>query len=560
MNINILTKALRILALIFFLPISARSQQVTELEQAPKLIVGIVVDQMRWDYLTRYYDRYTDGGFRRLMSEGYNCNRININYIPTVTAVGHTAIYTGSVPAFTGIVGNSMYFDGKWDSPVRDWSTQAVGTTSTEGQASPHRMIPTTMTDELRLATNFRSKVISVSIKDRGSIFPGGHCANAAYWMDSKTMDFVSSTYYMKELPSWVKAFNKKKLGQHYLDITTKNKKDKQHFWDLLYDADTYVQSTPNLNENYFDQRTGSILKYSPYGNTFTADIALAALDGEQLGHNPTGMPDFLAISFSCSDMVGHKVGPNAIWVEDLYLRLDQDVKRVFDALDAKIGKGEWVAFLTADHAGSHNVEFRKQHGIPAGTWPYSRMMKELNDSLCHHFQFTADVIHSLECQNIFLDNNVIRKEHRASKEEIVNYLISIVTEMDNVMYAFEPKRIPDYIPEPVRTMAINGHHPKRSGDILVIPEGGITEDYEDGKVTPGNNALGYTGIPLGTNHAVWSPYDSHIPFIVMGKNIRHAWDNTSYTINDIAATICAYLNIQQPSACIGNAIEIRKQ
>lgn len=558
MNTKILSKTLSSLILFLCFTVTAKAQKVAELEDKPKLVVGIVVDQMRWDYLTRYYDRYTEGGFRRMMAEGYNCNRLNINYIPTVTAVGHTAVYTGSVPAFTGIVGNSMYFDGQWDSPVRDWSVKAVGTTNTEGQASPHRMIPTTMTDELRLATNFRSKVISVSIKDRGSIFPGGHCANGAFWMDSKTMDIVTSTYYMNELPDWVKAFNKKKLGQHYLDITTKNKKDKEHFWDLLYDTESYVQSTPNLNENYFDQRTGSILRYSPYGNTFTTDLALAALDGEQLGHNPEGVPDFLAISYSCSDMVSHKVGPNAIWVEDLYLRLDQDFKRIFDTLDSKVGKGEWVAFLTADHAGSHNVEFRKQHGIPAGTWPYSRTMQELNDSLRHHFHFSANVIHSLECQNIFLNDSIIRAENKASKADIINYLLPLLNDMDNVAYAFEPKHIPDYIPEPVRTMAINGHHPKRSGDIVVILEGGITEDFEDGKVAPGNNALGYTGIPLGTNHAVWSPYDAHIPFIVMGKNVRHAWDNNSHTINDIAATICAYLNIQQPSACMGNAIEIR--
>lgn len=558
MNTKILLKTLSSLILFLCFTVTAKAQKVAELEDNPKLVVGIVVDQMRWDYLTRYYDRYTEGGFRRMMAEGYNCNRLNINYIPTVTAVGHTAVYTGSVPAFTGIVGNSMYFDGQWDSPVRDWSVKAVGTTNTEGQASPHRMIPTTMTDELRLATNFRSKVISVSIKDRGSIFPGGHCANGAFWMDSKTMDIVTSTYYMNELPDWVKAFNKKKLGQHYLDITTKNKKDKEHFWDLLYDTESYVQSTPNLNENYFDQRTGSILRYSPYGNTFTTDLALAALDGEQLGHNPEGVPDFLAISYSCSDMVSHKVGPNAIWVEDLYLRLDQDFKRIFDTLDSKVGKGEWVAFLTADHAGSHNVEFRKQHGIPAGTWPYSRTMQELNDSLRHHFHFSANVIHSLECQNIFLNDSIIRTENKASKADIINYLLPILNDMDNVAYAFEPKHIPNYIPEPVRTMAINGHHPKRSGDIVVILEGGITEDFEDGKVAPGNNALGYTGIHLGTNHAVWSPYDAHIPFIVMGKNVRHAWDNNSHTINDIAATICAYLNIQQPSACMGNAIEIR--
>lgn len=525
-----------------------------ELNHKPKLVVGIIVDQMRWDYLTRYNDRYCEGGFKRMMKEGYNCNRLLMNYVPTVTAVGHAAVYTGSVPAYTGIISNTMYFDGKWETPVRDWSVEPVGTVNDEGKASPHRLIPTTMTDELRLATNFRSKVISVSIKDRGSIIPGGHCANAAYWMDSKTLDMISSSYYMKELPQWVKSFNNKGLGQIYTDKTTKNKRVKGQFWDLLYSAKSYKQSTPNLNEDYYDQRTGTILKYSPYGNTFTADFAIAALEGERLGRNPENVTDFLCISFSCSDMVGHKVGPNAIWIEDLYLRLDQDFKRLFDALDREVGKGEWVAFLSADHAGSHSVEFRNEHGIPSATWAYGRVTPALNDSLKKRYNFSNDIVNRVESQNVYLNDSLINVERKASKTEIIDYLISVLLKMDNVAYAFNVKNIPSYIPEPVRTMAINGHHPKRSGDIVVIPEVGTTDDYDDGV------NKNWKGIPLGTNHSMWSPEDAHIPFVIMGKNVRHAWDNHSYTVNDIAPTICALLDIEQPSACIGNAIDIREK
>lgn len=525
------------------------------MENKPKIVVGIMVDQMRWDYLTRYYDRYTDGGFRRLMAEGYNCNRVNINYIPTVTAVGHTAVYTGTVPAFNGIIANNMFFDGKWDTPVRDWNVQGLGTTTKEGKASPHHLLTTTMTDELRLATNFRSKVISVSIKDRGSILPGGHTANAAYWMDSESMDFISSTYYMKELPKWVKDFNKKKLGVKYLKEYGR-KKDKNgelvaDFWELMYDAQSYVQSG-NLQEKYYDPRTGTILKYLPYGNTYTTDMALAALENESLGKNPAGVPDFLAVSFSCTDMIGHKLGPNAPWIEDTYLRLDKEIKRLLDALDAQLGKGEWIAFLSADHAGSHNVVFRQEHGIPAATWPYHGIMNELNDTLMKEFGLNRKPIHSLECHNVFFNDSVATPD---IKQKLIDRAISILEKKDIVAYVYEPKKIPSYIPEPVRTMAINGHHPKRGGDIQVILEANVTEDYEEGK-TP--KPKYYNGIPLGTNHAVWSPYDAHIPFIVMGKGIRHAWDEHSYTVNDIAPTICSLLNIQQPSGCIGNVIDVK--
>ena len=564
-------KVLTFLVMSIYL-LGAFAQQ--ELQQRPRLVVGIMVDQMRWDYLVRYNDRYGEGGFKRMMEEGYNCNRLLINYIPTVTAVGHTAVYTGTVPAFNGIIANSLYFDGQWATPVRDWNVQGVGTQRTEGKASPHRLLCTTMSDELRLATNFRSKVISVSIKDRASVLPGGHCANAAYWMDSESMDFISSTYYMKELPQWVKDFNAKKLGQLYLDKAKKEKKDKKLFWNLLYDADTYVQSA-GLDEPYYAPSTGSILKYLPYGNTYTADMAMAAIEHEHLGQNPTGMTDFLAISFSCTDMIGHKVGPNAPWIEDTYLRLDQDLKRLFDKLDSTVGKGEWVAFLSADHAGSHNVQFRREHGIPAETWPYYQVIRELNETLTREFGLeTSDpsmqlsinkkkyeatlLIHSLECQNVFFNDTVIAKvckdgDPKALKERLKARTIELLMQKENVAYAFDVKQMPPYIPEPVRTMAINGYNPKRSGDIVIVLEGNVTEDYDDGYKSD------YQGIPIGTNHSVWSPYDAHIPFIVMGKGVRHAWDNRTYHIVDIAPTICALLNIQQPSSCVGHAIDVRK-
>ncbi|MDE7117716.1 MAG: alkaline phosphatase family protein, partial [Bacteroidaceae bacterium] len=428
-----------------------------EWQQRPKLVVGIVVDQMRWDYLIRYNDRYCEGGFKRMMTEGYNCNRLLINYIPTVTAVGHAAVYTGTVPAFNGIIANEMYFDGKWATPVRDENQQGMGTQRTEGKASPHRLLCTTMTDELRLATNFRSKVISIGIKDRAAILPGGHCANAAYWMDSETMDWITSTYYMKELPQWLIAFNDKKLGQAYQNKLTRNKKDKQHFWDLMYKAETYKQSA-GLDEPYYDSQTGTAIKYSPYGNTYTTDMAIAAIEGERLGNNPTGMTDFLAISFSSTDMIGHQVGPNAPWIEDTYLRLDRDLTQLFDTLDHQVGKGEWVAFLCADHAGSHNVQFRREHGIPAETWPYYQVLRMLNETLTKEFALTTDdpkmklkinttqyeavqVIHSLECQYVYFNDTVIAKvckngNPKALKEKLKARTIELLQERDNVAYA----------------------------------------------------------------------------------------------------------------------------
>ena len=370
-------------------------------------------------------------------------------------------------------------------------------------------------------------------------------------------MDFITSGYYMQELPAWLKDFNKQRLGAKYLKEYGRRKTPQgdwqTDFWPLLYPADTYVQSAP-CHTDYYDQVTGTTLKYLPWGNTLLADMVIAAIRGERLGLNPAGVPDFLAVSFSCTDMIGHKVGPNAPWIEDTYLRLDIDIKRILDTLDQQVGRDAYIVFLTADHAGSHNVRFRQQHGLPAGTWPTYRILRELNDSLRAAFGLQADVIHGLEDHRVFFDNETIRKIGRGGqKQQFIDLTLSILRQKDYVAYAFEPTKIPAYIPEPVRTMCINGYCPGRSGEIQVVLQQGITEDYDDGRLK------NYDGIPKGTNHAVWSPYDTHIPFIVMGQGVRHAWDNHSYTVNDIAPTICTLLNIQQPSACIGHAIDVKQ-
>ena len=201
----------------------------------PKLVIGIVVDQMRWDYLYRYSSRYGDNGFKKLLSDGYSCENTLIPYLPTYTAPGHTCIYTGSVPGIHGIIGNDWFNrTTKKNVYCTDDTVASVGSTSNAGKMSPANMWVTTVTDELRLATNFQSKVIGIALKDRGAILPAGHSANAAYWFDNSNGAFISSTYYMKELPQWVQKFNGQKLPDQYL----------QQNWNTLYPINTYQQST----------------------------------------------------------------------------------------------------------------------------------------------------------------------------------------------------------------------------------------------------------------------------------------------------------------------------
>lgn len=234
----------------------------------PKLVVGIVVDQMRWDYLYRYYDRYGEGGFKRLLSEGFNCENTQLDYVPTVTAIGHTCIYTGSVPSIHGIAGNDFIFrhTGKKTYCTDDETVSSVGCDNAAGKMSPRNLLVTTVGDELHLATNFRAKVISVSLKDRASILPGGHTADGAYWFDSKTGRWITSTYYRNELPAWLVKFN----------ATDPARRLMEQDWNTLYPLDTYVQSTADDTpyETPFEKggkatfpvRTSKLLKTDGYG------------------------------------------------------------------------------------------------------------------------------------------------------------------------------------------------------------------------------------------------------------------------------------------------------
>ncbi len=400
----------------------------------PKLVVGIVIDQMRWDFLYRYYERYQeDGGFKRLLNQGFSCENTFIPYTPTVTACGHTSIYTGSVPAIDGITGNDW-----WDYDLSkqvyctdDDNAKTVGSNSDEGKMSPHNLLVTTIGDELHLATNFHSKVIGIALKDRAAILPAGHSANGAYWYDDKTGDWITSSYYMKELPQWVKDLNAKKLVDGYF----------AQDWNTLYPLNTYTQSAPDeeiyefrpfgatvkgfpYNLKQFIGKNYGMLPVTPFGNTLTVEMAKAAVNGEQLGTGTT--TDLLAVSVSTPDYIGHTFGPNSVEQEDDYLRLDKDLGAFFQFLDKQVGKGEYLVFLSADHGVAQVPEFLKSHKIPAGNVDDQAIVDDLNALLKEKFKTDKLVIGMFNYQ-VFLDRNLIatqRIDKDAVDKEVVNFLM----------------------------------------------------------------------------------------------------------------------------------------
>lgn len=478
----------------------------TKVNERPKLVVGIVVDQMRWDYLSRYYDQYQADGLRRLMGEGYSCDNCLINYVPTVTAIGHTSAYTGSTPAFHGICGNDFEIDGQKVYCTGDESVDPVGSDNRKkGCMSPRNLLASTIGDQLRMHTDFRSKVIGVSYKDRAAILPAGRSANAAYWLDTDNGQFVTSTYYMKELPAWAAAYNKE------------------------------------LKKNKELQQVGKRVGYYPLCGHITADMAIAALKGEQLGKGE--VTDMLCVSFSQTDVIGHEWSTRGQHTDEAYLELDKDIARLLKALDEQVGQGNYLVFLTADHGAAHNFQWMKDHGLNGGAWNMWQdvaplLEQELKDKLGTDLK----VISSINSYRIYLDHAYIAQQG-LDAEKVKQTIINFLRTSPNIVFAVDFEKIQTAsLPDLLRYRALMGYHPRRSGDILLVLEPGY---YEFGKWSS----------PVGTTHGEWNPYDAHIPLLFYGWKVKHGSTSREVHITDIAPTVTQMLHIQQPNACVGEAI-----
>lgn len=531
------------LALLATTPVFAQKNTTSE---QPKLVVGLVIDQMRWDYLHRYYSKFGDGGFKRLLNEGFSLNNVHINYVPTVTAIGHTSIYTGSVPAIHGIAGNDWVDKqtGKNMYCTTDETVLPVGTSSDKvGKHSPRNLWSTTVTDQLRLATNFQAKVIGVSLKDRASILPAGHNPNGAFWYDDTSGNFVTSSYYMNELPKWVQQFNQQDLPTKLvangwntllpIQQYTESSPDNSSWEGLLGSAKTPTFPYNNLAQD-FQKKKGEI-RATPFGSTLTLKLAEASITGEQLGQD--NITDFLAINIASTDYAGHKFGPNSIEVEDVYLRLDRDLKDFFNHLDAKVGKGQYTVFLSADHGGAHSVGFLEEHKIPTGFFEED-MKKNLNAVLKEKFG-VEKIINSSQNYQVYFDRKVI-SDHQLDLEKIKKFTISELEKRPDFLFVIDANEVQETtVPQPIKERVINGLNRIRSGDIQIITRDNMLPSYSK----------------TGTTHSVWNSYDAHIPLIFMGTGVKQGESNREYNMTDIAPTVSALLKIQFPSGNIGNPI-----
>lgn len=477
------------------------------LNARPKLVVGIVVDQMRWDYLYYYYDSFSNNGFKKLLKDGFSCENTFIPYTPTVTAVGHASIFTGSVPAIHGIVGNNWFEEKSTKSKycVTDTAYYTIGNNLVEkdnsGQRSPRVLLTTTIGDELKIATNYKAKVVGVSIKDRSAILPAGHEANIAVWFSDASKKFITSSYYTKSAPVWLSSFN-----------------------------DAFC------NNNQCDE----LKETSLYGNTVTKLLAERAIENYELGKD--NITDMLTVSFSTPDLIGHAFGPFSKELNACYKQLDNELADFITYLDTKIGKNNYTLFLTADHGVAHVPDSinNEEHHIPAGY--FSPLVKKLNQYLAEKYDTSFTKMIKGEENNQLYFNMAEIAKRKLNADVIINDAIVFLSKENGISRVMRYDNLESYtLNKTQKEMLTNGYYPSRCGEIIFINEPAWMDDIRKN---------------IATTHGVWNPYDAHIPLLFYGYGINKGKTYDKTYMTDIAPTITSLLHIQMPSGCIGNIVK----
>lgn len=512
-------------------------------EATPKLVVGIVVDQLRLDTLYRFWNGFGEGGFRRLLNEGFSFDNARFDYMPTFTGPGHASVYTGTTPAVHGILGNSWYVRefGRTTYVTADPSVSTVGSDSPAGQMSPHWMLTTTIGDELWMHTNERARVVGISLKDRGAILPAGH-TGSAYWLDESTGRFITSTWYRDALPEWVEAFNARRLAEQYLATP----------WETLLPLDRYVESLPDDNPyevpyrgqdrpvfphdlpNLDPDRGPGLVAYTPFGDELLTELALAALEGESLGQRD--VPDMLAISFSAPDNIGHRFGPMSVEIQDTYLRLDLQIERLLDELDARYGRDEVLVFLTSDHGIAHVPAYLADRSIPVGEFRDREVGQAVREYVDERYG-DADLVETFHNQQVFLDRERLRATgvgRRQIEEDIAHFLL----EQEGVGGAIPGTALRfSEFSDGHRAKLQRGFNPRRSGDVVAWMKPQWISDF-------GGGVAAMHGSPFS--------YDTRAPLVWYGWNVPAGRSTEPVYITDIAPTVSVFLNAPFPSGTTG--------
>jgi predicted AlkP superfamily pyrophosphatase or phosphodiesterase len=515
-----------------------------------KLVLVIVVDQFRYDYLERFGDLFGNGGFKRLINQGAFFTNANYDYVPTYTACGHAAIFTGSIPAQNGIVGNA-FFDrdiGKVRAMVTDDAAHlvtAAGASQKTGAASPRDLIGTTVGDQMRLASNFQSKVIAASLKDRAAVLPGGQRPNGAYWYNEASGEFVSSDYYFKELPAWVKKFDTTDRPDKYFGM-----KWERALPAAAYEraqADNLPQQRSALGPHFPHVITGgeekpgpkfyTAFEYSPLASEYLEEFGKAALDAESLGADE--FPDLLSISFSSPDLTGHAYGPDSQEVEDTYIRLDRVIADLLSFIDKRVGLANTIIAVTGDHGVMPMPEYLRSKGYDAGRLSSREVIDAANKALGARFGEGKWVISFVNDQ-LYLDHKLLA-DKKVSAAEAERVAGEAALSVSGIVSYFTRTQIMEgrMAAGPIARRVTNGFYPKRSGDVWLITK--PLYFFSEGE--------------LPTTHGSPYNYDTHVPIILVGAGVLPGRYNAACSPSDIAPTLAALLAVEPPANRTGRVL-----
>jgi predicted AlkP superfamily pyrophosphatase or phosphodiesterase len=508
----------------------------------PKLLIGIVVDQMRYDYLFRYWDKLSNGGFKKMINEGYLFKNANYSYVPTYTAPGHASIYAGCTPSEHGISANEWYDESfkLMTYCVNDNRFNSVGTSTEEGDKSPNNLLVTTIGDEMKLMNNNHSKVISVALKDRSAILPGGHKANGAYWID-KQGKWITSSYYMNTLPRWVESINKTRPAKYYLgtkwepmfpimeyeeSFSDNNEYEETHLWET---SPVFPHDYSSLTE-----KDGySFVKYTPMGNTMTKDFAQKVILKEKLGVDK--YTDLLAISFSPIDYIGHFYGPHSVEMEDAIIQLDIELASFFNFVRKNVGE-EVIYFLTADHGAVNVPKYLTDQKVPAGYFDAMACVNLINSQFKLKYKVDSIIENYSNSQLKIADNMV--KKYKLNPNFVQEKIIEIIGGFTGVKEVFVIEDLKKGATSEMGKKVLNGYFKGRSGELYIVLKPGW---------------INHRG--KGTTHGSGYSYDTHVPLLFMGAGVKHGSSNQGVNIRDIAPTIATLINVSFPNGTTGKPL-----
>jgi predicted AlkP superfamily pyrophosphatase or phosphodiesterase len=541
----------------------------------PRLVLLIVVDQFRYDYLTRFGDLFGSRGIGRLMREGASWTENNFDHVPTFTAPGHATFMTGGWPSQTGIIANEWYErdTGKRVKSVTDDTTNKLGGKPGEKGYSPRRLLCSTVGDELRIADGDRSKVIGISTKDRSAILPSGRRANAAYWFNTDNGNMVSSTYYFSQEPSWVERFNSRHLADQYFGA----------HWERLLPEGEYLKRAgkddvpwENLDKssndtNYFPHVvTGAAgkpsrmfyksLNYTPYANDLLISFAEEAVTNEKLGNDAD--TDVLTVSFSANDYVGHRFGPYSQEVMDMALRVDRQIGTLLDFIDARVGLANTVVIFSADHGASPVPEQAALMNLPGRRYQKAQLRRLVEDGLkakyarpdrpandyIQNFANKDATEQGLINANFYLNRQALKRDG-IDLDECERVVGDLAMTMPGAARYFTRAQLENNLisaADPIARRVLHGFYPQRSGDVIVVFEPyNILFDLPDDETDPFSTAT----------HGSPYSYDTHVPLIIMGRNFAGGSYTQPATPADIAPTLANLLGVQSPSCSVGRVL-----